>query len=57
MIKFFAALFSVEDENVDRASEEIARNSLVGHTLLIIPVFGGMAPKYCGFNSPLCGIA
>ena len=48
VIKFFAELFNVEDKSVERASEEITRNSLVGHTFLLIPVFGGMAQNIAG---------
>ena len=43
MIRFFAALFNVEEVNIEKASQEIARNSLVGHIFLIIPIFGGLA--------------
>ena len=43
IIRFFAALFNVDDKNIDEASQEIARHSLVGHTLLVIPIFGGVA--------------
>ena len=48
-IKFFAELFNVEEDNIEKISEEIARNSLVGHTFLIIPVFGSLAQSVAGF--------
>ena len=48
VIRFFAELFNVEERDVERASEEITRNSLVGHTFLLIPVFGGLAQSIAG---------
>ena len=48
MIRFFAELFNLEGEDVEQASAEIARNSLVGHAFLIIPIFGGVAQSVAG---------
>ena len=48
IIKFFVELFNVEDKNIEQASAEIVRNSLVGHAFLIIPVFGGVVQSVAG---------
>ena len=48
MIKFFAELFNLESEGVEKASAEITRNSLVGHVFLLIPIFGGVVQNIAG---------
>ena len=42
IIKFFAELFDVDESDIERASGEIAHNSLVSHTFLLVPIFGGL---------------